>query len=554
MSSPILEPGFRLGKYEVLAHIATGGMGAVYKAVDLELRRHVALKVLSTQMASRPNVLERFRREARHSARLSHKNIVTIFENGQVGDLNFLAMEFVEGVDLGQYIERKGRLGGEETRRILMQAARALEHAFEQGVIHRDIKPSNFLLSVEGRKLRVKLTDLGLALVEADDDFKVTRDGSTVGTVDYMAPEQARDSRAADVRSDIYSLGCTAYHMLAGAPPFAEGGLGERVYKHMETPPPDVRQFNPRVSFGLWAILEHMLAKKPEDRYQTPTELLADLKRTPGEESDEGESAEMEEPARPMPRAPSRGEQMPSSADDIRISVTPPSERKTEVAPSPTTPPPADRKPTPATPPPSDDAAPKASVEQARAAADQFERARQVLAEGRGDDYARQLLLSCLKLDPGNTLYRKTLRKMNQKGGGGLLGRWMGSLNAMAIKARLRSAKAAGDHRKVLEQGEEVVARQPADVGSHLDMAEAAEALGLSGLSLWLLEQGRELAPGSVELMKALALRYEGIKEWKRAIALWELVRKAVPDDFEVQRKIDALSVKDHIAKSNYRR
>src|SRR5262249_18547765 len=123
----------------------------------------------------------------------------------------------------------------------------------------------------------VKLADFGLARTEGDDDFKVTRDGSTVGTVDYIAPEQARDSRAADTRSDIYALGCTLYHLLAGQPPFPDGGLGERLLKHMEAPPPDVRPLNPRASSGFARLLRKMLAKKPEDRYQTPAELLAAL-------------------------------------------------------------------------------------------------------------------------------------------------------------------------------------------------------------------------------------------------------------------------------------
>src|SRR5947209_1644101 len=152
MSSSILKPGFRLGKYEVLAHIATGGMGAVYKARDLELRRTVALKVLPAHLADCGQVLERFRREARHSARLAHPNIVTLYECGYDPDedLHYLALELIDGVDLGEYIERKGRLEPEEARRILFQAAKALDHAFGQGVIHRDIKPANFLLARVG--------------------------------------------------------------------------------------------------------------------------------------------------------------------------------------------------------------------------------------------------------------------------------------------------------------------------------------------------------------------------------------------------------------------
>jgi serine/threonine protein kinase len=539
MPSRILEPGSRLGKYEVLAHIATGGMGDVYKARDVELRRIVALKVLPPQLAQRPAILERFRREARSAARLSHKNIVSLFDAGQEEDLYYLALEFVEGVDLGLYIERKGRLSGEETRRILAQAARALDHAYCQGIIHRDIKPSNFLLSIEKGRLRVRLTDLGLALTEHDDEFKVTRDGSTVGTVDYMAPEQARDSRSADIRSDLYALGCTAYHMLSGRPPFAEGGLGERIYKHMESAPEDVRRVNPQVSEGLWTIVERLLAKLPEERYQTPAELLHDLRRTPGQ-------------GRPAPAAapPARTTQTKPSPP------TPPEPASAETEAAPIRSPSTEQSPTPPPVLPSEEEPETSGVsrDQSRAAANQFERARQVMQEGGGDDYACQLLLSCLKLDPFNTLYRKTLRQVHQRRKSGLLGRWMGSLNVLAIKARLRAARSSGDHRKVLEQGEEVLARQPADVQTHLDMAEAAEQLGQLRLAGWLLEQGCDLAPENVPLMRALAHVYEERKDLTRAIALWEQVRKVDPTDVEIVHKINALSVKDHISRSNYRR
>jgi len=239
-----LEPGARLGKYEVLAHVATGGMGTVYKALDTELRRTVALKVLPNYLARDKPLLERFQREAKAAARLSNSHIVTLYDSDHDAerDLYYLALEFVDGVDLGAHITRKGRLAPEESRRILLQAAKALDHAFEMGVVHRDIKPANLLLARVGPKTVIKLTDLGLAMTDNEDEYKVTREGSTVGTVDYLSPEQARDSRSADIRSDIYSLGCTGYHMLAGKPPFAEGGLGERVYKHMNVEQTDVRE------------------------------------------------------------------------------------------------------------------------------------------------------------------------------------------------------------------------------------------------------------------------------------------------------------------------
>src|SRR5579872_1730461 len=185
MSATILKPGFRLGKYEVLAHIATGGMATVYKAVDTELRRTVALKVLLRRLADREADLERFIREARLAAHLSHKHLVTLFEYQYDADhdLHYLALEFIDGIDLGKHIERKGRLEPEDARRILIQAIKALNHAHARGVVHRDIKPTNFLLARVGPKVVVKLTDLGLALLHGIDDFQVTREGTTVGTV-----------------------------------------------------------------------------------------------------------------------------------------------------------------------------------------------------------------------------------------------------------------------------------------------------------------------------------------------------------------------------------
>src|SRR5262249_38992532 len=228
----------RIGKYEVVKHIANGGMGAVYKARDVDLDRDVALKVLPPETAANPTALERFRREARNAAKLRHENIVTIYEFGECQGTWFLALEYVQGIDLHDYIDRKGKLDPEEARRITIQAALALQHAYQQGIVHRDIKPSNFLVTRKNERLVVKMTDLGLSREARNDDYRVTRTGTTVGTVDYMAPEQARDSSKADTRSDIYSLGCTFYHMLAGQPPFNEGGLTERLYKHVQDEPP----------------------------------------------------------------------------------------------------------------------------------------------------------------------------------------------------------------------------------------------------------------------------------------------------------------------------
>ncbi len=322
----------RIGKYEVLSHVATGGMGAVYKARDTEHDREVALKVLSPEMAAKPAMVERFRREARHAAKLRHENVVTLYEFGEANRTYFLAMEFIDGIDLHEYVNRKGPLDPDEALQIILQGCRALDHAYEQGVIHRDIKPSNFLICRQGERLVVKMTDLGLAREAGNDEFRVTRAGTTVGTLDYMAPEQARDSGLADIRSDLYSLGSTWYHLLAGHAPFPKGGLGERLNRILNEEPQDVRRFNPRVSGPMAVIVHRLLAKAPSQRYQTPAELLRDLEalargEAPLSTDDLLEGLAKEEEAAPVAPAatPTRGVKKSRRTSDGR--KTPPPSR-----------------------------------------------------------------------------------------------------------------------------------------------------------------------------------------------------------------------------------
>ncbi len=187
-------------------------------------------------------------------------------------------MEFVDGIDLHEYITRKGPLDPSEALDLILQGARAIDYIYRQGIIHRDIKPSNFLVTRQDDRLVVKMTDLGLARkAENDEEFRVTRAGTTVGTLDYMAPEQARDSGLADIRSDLYSLGSTWYHLLTGHAPFPKGGLGERLNRILYEEPPDVRTLNPRVSETMASVLHRLMAKRPSRRYQLPAELLRDL-------------------------------------------------------------------------------------------------------------------------------------------------------------------------------------------------------------------------------------------------------------------------------------
>jgi serine/threonine protein kinase len=550
MSSDLLEPGSRLAKYQIIAHIATGGMGTVYKAEDLALRRIVALKILSDDVAQNTVSRERFYREARNAARLNHPNIVTLYDFGRDSKrkLHYLALEFVDGIDLGTYIEKRGKLHSEEARLVLIQAGTALGHAFEQGVVHRDIKPSNFLLARVGGKIVVKLTDLGVARRPTDDECRLTTDGNTVGTIDYIAPEQARDSAAADIRSDIYSLGCTAYHMLAGRAPFAQGGLGERLVHHLETPPPDVRQFNAGVSKAFWRILQKMLAKKPEHRYATPNELVEDLK------SAGAESVREEEEQTTVMEV---NDQNPTVLGDTR-KKTPQTINVPAILESESAPPTkrnAAKKPRvekTAEPEPAPEAV--VSAEQARTAAAFHERALEIMGDGGGDDYARQLLQQCMALDPFTSRYRQTLRDLNAKSSAGAFQRWFGSLNALAIKSKLRLARSSSNWRKVLELGEEILALQPADADTHLQMADAANQLRLPALALWLLDKGREQAPDYLPLIRASALLHEDRQNWRTAVKLWEKVRDLDPTDVEASHKINVVLTKDHIAQHRSRK
>ncbi len=269
-----------VGRYQIMSHIASGGMGAVYLAFDPTLNRTVALKVLSPEMASKPTMVQRFQREAKAAAKLKHENIVQIFDFGEANGTLFLALEFVDGTDLQNHIDQRpgGRLDVEETIGIAIQAAKALDHAYAQGIVHRDIKPSNFLVTTKGGALFVKLTDMGLA--READDARITRDNTTLGTVDYISPEQARDAGSADTRSDLYSLGCSIFHMLVGHGPFPRGTLIEKVQHHLSTPAPDVRAHRSDVSDHLANVLFKLLEKEPTNRYETPLHLLHDLMST----------------------------------------------------------------------------------------------------------------------------------------------------------------------------------------------------------------------------------------------------------------------------------
>ncbi len=265
-----------LGKYRLLKKIGSGGMGAVFQAEDSERGRTVAIKILPKDKAKNPVLVKRFKSEAQAAANLSHENIVQVYGAGEAEGYLYISLEFVEGTDVQELVTKHGVLPVKRSLDIIRQMARALDHTGTMNLAHRDIKPSNLLIRPDGL---VKLTDLGLArFIDEHTETGITRAGYTVGTVDYMAPEQARDSKSADVRSDVYSLGCTWYFMLTGQPPYPEGSVTNKITAHALGPIPDPRAVNRDVPEAVVTVMHRMMAKHPEDRYQTGRELLTDLR------------------------------------------------------------------------------------------------------------------------------------------------------------------------------------------------------------------------------------------------------------------------------------
>jgi WD40 repeat protein len=276
-------------RYRVQELLGVGGMGSVYRAEHQLMARPVALKVLNKALTDTPAGVERFRREARAAARLAHPNIVAGYDADQAGDFHFLVMEYVEGTSLARLLADKGRLPVALACDYVRQAALGLQHAHEQGMVHRDIKPHNLMLTPDGR---VKILDFGLArfavesapaataaAVEAASNTPtgsapgpLTQLGTVIGTPDYIAPEQAADAHAADIRADIYSLGCTLYDLLAGRPPFPEETAVRKVLAHAQRQPQPLRELRKDVPPALARVVERMLAKDPAQRYQTPAE------------------------------------------------------------------------------------------------------------------------------------------------------------------------------------------------------------------------------------------------------------------------------------------
>ena len=281
-----------LGNYTILDRIGAGGMGQVFKAEHRRMKRIVAVKMLPRNVTKDAAAVARFQREVEAAARLSHTNIVAAYDADEADGVHFLAMEYVEGSDLSALVKKNGPLPPDKAVDYILQAARGLEFAHAEGVVHRDIKPANLLLDKKGV---VKILDMGLARIDsggaAAAQAELTGTGAVLGTVDYMAPEQALSTKHADARADIYSLGCTLYYLLASKAIYGGDTLMARLLAHRESPIPSLGAGVPE---QVEAVFRKMVAKQVEDRYQTMSQVVAELEKCG---SGQPESLSIQQPA-----------------------------------------------------------------------------------------------------------------------------------------------------------------------------------------------------------------------------------------------------------------
>ncbi|MGE3808330.1 MAG: serine/threonine-protein kinase [Gemmataceae bacterium] len=279
-----------VGPYVLIERLGEGGAGSVYKARHRTLGMQAALKVIRPDLLAEPEAVARFQREIELTSRLDHAHVIRAYNAGEAAGKLYLAMEYVEGCDLGRMVKEGGPLPPLQACEYIRQAALGLQHAHERGLVHRDIKPHNLIMSL--REGCVKLADLGLGRFARPVNAEVTAvlsgqhstgtltphdNAGIIGTVDYLAPEQAMNFHQADIRADIYSLGCTFYFLLTGQPPFANGNLAEKLARHMNQTPTPLQQVCNDLPGGLSAVVSKMLAKQPEERFQSPGELAAAL-------------------------------------------------------------------------------------------------------------------------------------------------------------------------------------------------------------------------------------------------------------------------------------
>ncbi len=286
-----------IGPYRLLERVGEGGMGTVYKAQHVKMQRIVALKVIRKERLANPEFIKRFQREIQLAARLVHPNIVLAYDANQVGETHYFVMEFVDGIDLARMVKQSGPLPIAQACEFIRQAACGLAHAHQQGLVHRDIKPSNLLVAIGQGPVAskdksasslttdhwslatIKILDMGLARsqVGQEVDTSLTQEGAVVGTPDYLAPEQAVDSRAVDARSDIYSVGCSLYFLLAGEPPYRGKTMAELLLKHQLGDCPPIESKRPDVPAELAGLIRKAMAKDPGERFPSCNELMQAL-------------------------------------------------------------------------------------------------------------------------------------------------------------------------------------------------------------------------------------------------------------------------------------
>ncbi len=285
----------QIAGYKVLQKIGQGAMGSVFKAHQVSMDRVVAVKVLTPQYAQNERFVERFFREARAVAKLNHPNIIQGIDVGVSNGVHYFAMEYIDGPTVGQLLKRGGALDEKRSINVVLQIAQALDHAHRLGLVHRDIKPENVMLTRAGV---AKLCDLGLAKLSQKGDSNHTDPGASMGTPNYISPEQARGAEEVDIRADIYSLGATFFHMVVGEVPYPSENAAVAIAKHLteELQPP--RERNPLVSADVSYVIVKMMKKDRAERYQVPSELIADLEKiTAGQPV-----APVERPAEARPR------------------------------------------------------------------------------------------------------------------------------------------------------------------------------------------------------------------------------------------------------------
>lgn len=289
-----------LGQYELLDLVGEGGLCQVFKAWDGSAQQVVALKVVHAELRENRETLDQLRQEMAVLSRLDHPSFIKSLDRGGDQERFWFAMELVEGMDMYRMLKQVGRLPPGQACDYIRQAALGLQYAYELGLVHRDVKPANLLVPFEGNRIRI--LDIGLARLEWDrQDLAATPAPTSLttvmGTPDYIAPEQALNSQQADTRADIYSLGCTLYHLLTGQPPFPARSLTKKLLDHQQTPPPSIRQLRPELPIGLASVVLKMMAKVPGERYQTPAGVAVALAPF-GKQSETRLSLERFRPAR----------------------------------------------------------------------------------------------------------------------------------------------------------------------------------------------------------------------------------------------------------------